>query len=82
MTSRARSRALARLSAPPRDATSTARIEVFVDRQPVQSFLVGTGAFDVTIQNGPGTHEVCVYLAPGGGAPTANLGCRTVTRIS
>ncbi len=64
------------------DATSSARIEVFVDREPVQSFLVGTGAFDVSITNGPGTHEVCVYFAAGGGASAVNLGCRTVTRIS
>ena len=63
-------------------ATSDARIDVFVDREPVQAFTVGTGDFDVTIKNGPGIHEVCVYLDAGGSAAPERLGCRTVTRVS
>ncbi|WP_436792526.1 twin-arginine translocation signal domain-containing protein [Actinospongicola halichondriae] len=64
------------------NVTPAARIEVFVDRSPVQSFLVGTGSFDVHITQGPGIHEVCVYLDAGGSSEPVEVGCKTVTRIS
>lgn len=59
---------------------SQLHVQIFVDREPVQSAPVHDGAFDVTVRVGPGIHEVCVYLPDLRGEQATQLGCRTVTR--
>ncbi|MDZ7674059.1 MAG: twin-arginine translocation signal domain-containing protein [Acidimicrobiales bacterium] len=60
--------------------TSRPHVQIFVDRQPVQTALATDGTYDLTIRVGPGPHEVCVSLPAVNAREATRLGCRTVTR--
>ena len=62
------------------DASTPIKVQVFVDRKPVQSAPTSGSSFDVTVAAPPGSHEICVYAQNAGPGEPVLLGCVTRTR--